>query len=172
MPPKRKQWANVSLNFIKKDLKSIPKHWLTFGERKSPVSNDTRKAANPGNGLLNYAYAILEGDTALAALTLGLDPGLGLMHTDQDGTKGLFYDLMEVGWPDVDLWLYRFLQQMVFKRNDFYETEWGETCLSIELRRALTRNASEFSRDIGSWVEFVAQRFSAKQAPNLLTQNH
>jgi CRISPR/Cas system-associated endonuclease Cas1 len=66
------------------------------------------------------------------------------MHTDQPGTKGLIYDLMEVGRPDVDFRLVRFLQKSVFTDDDFWETERGETRLSIELRRILTQNASEF----------------------------
>jgi CRISPR-associated endonuclease Cas1 len=167
-----KLWSGVPITYVKKDINRIPEHWLTFGERRSPVSNDTRKAANPGNALLNYAYAILEGETALAALTLGLDPGLGLMHTDQPSTKGLVYDLMEVGRPEVDFWLYRFLQKTVFTYHDFWETERGETRLSLELRKTLTKNASEFSALMGTWVEFVAQRLSSKPAPTLLTQSN
>ena len=167
-----KQWANVPLRFAKQQRNQIPAHWFTFGDRKSPVSNDTRKAANPANALLNYGYAILEGETSLAIMTLGLDPGLGFMHTDQPGSRGLVYDIMEVGRPDVDYWLYRFLQEIVFTGDDFWETERGEVRLSLELRRILTKNASEFSNSIGPWVEFISQRLSSKQAPTLLTQSN
>ncbi len=167
-----KQWAGVSLTFARKEQNKVPAHWLTFGDRRSPVSNDARKAGNPANALLNYAYAILEGETDLAVLTLGLDPGLGFMHTDQQSSRGLVYDLMEVGRPDVDLWLYRFLQKMIFTHGDFWETERGETRLSIHIRRMLTQNASEFSKAVGPWAEFVTQRLTSSPMPTLLTQSN
>ena len=39
--------------------------------------------------MLNYLYAILEAQTRIALLTVGLDPGLGLLHADQTARDSL-----------------------------------------------------------------------------------
>lgn len=166
------QWVDVPLTFAKKDREVIPDHWLRFGERRSLLNNGARKATSPGNALLNYAYAILEGETRIAILTQGLDPGVGLMHSDQEATDSLVYDVMETARPDVDLWLYRFLQKRTFTKDDFWETERGEVRLSLELRHSLTRNARELSRPVYPWIEFVAKSLSSKPIGTFLTQGN
>jgi hypothetical protein len=55
----------------------------TVGARTSPISGKQRHAANPANALLNYAYALLEAETTLALHASGLDPALGIWHTDE-----------------------------------------------------------------------------------------
>jgi hypothetical protein len=52
-------WKNGSLRFARKDEKSIPEHWRTFGQRRSPITDSPRLAANPANALLNYLYESL-----------------------------------------------------------------------------------------------------------------
>jgi CRISPR/Cas system-associated endonuclease Cas1 len=42
--------------------------------RGSLLTSSPRLAINPANAILNYLYAILEAETRLACLTLGLDP--------------------------------------------------------------------------------------------------
>jgi hypothetical protein len=37
---------------------------------------------NPANALLNYLYAILEAEARIAILSMGLDPGMGVLHAD------------------------------------------------------------------------------------------
>ena len=68
-------WKDVSLRFARKDEKSIPEHWRIFGQRRSPITDSPRLAANPANAMLNYLYALLEAETRFACLACGLDPG-------------------------------------------------------------------------------------------------
>jgi len=48
---------------------------------------------------LNYLYALLEAEARLAAATLGLDPGLGVLHVDTQARDSLACDLMEAARP-------------------------------------------------------------------------
>jgi CRISPR-associated endonuclease Cas1 len=58
---------------------------------------------------LNYAYALLRHLAEAEVLSLGLDPSLGLLHSDGRGKQPLLYDLMEVWRPMVDRWLLEWL---------------------------------------------------------------
>src|SRR5262249_43304676 len=78
-------WHDVRMQFPKRDSLMVPEHWLTFGSRTSPLSGfSPRLAINPFNAILNYIYAILESETRLAIAAMGLDPGMGFLHTDND----------------------------------------------------------------------------------------
>ena len=75
-------WRNLPIMFPQRDLQRVPDHWRTFGTRISALTGSPRLATNPGNAILNYLYALLEAETRLSAATLGLDPGIGVMHVD------------------------------------------------------------------------------------------
>jgi CRISPR-associated protein Cas1 len=47
------------------------------------------------NAALSYGYAILLGETVSALCAAGLDPAIGLLHTEQDRRPSLALDLME-----------------------------------------------------------------------------
>jgi len=88
----------------------VPDHWLTFGQRHSLLSKPSpRRAINPANAMLNYLYAILEAEARIAALRMGLDPGLGLLHADQRSRDSLPCDLMEPVRPKVDAFVLELL---------------------------------------------------------------
>ncbi len=75
-------WRDLPIQFPQKDLPRVPAHWHTFGSRISVLTGSQRLATNPVNAILNYLYALLEAEARLAATTLGLDPGIGVMHVD------------------------------------------------------------------------------------------
>src|SRR5207253_9221064 len=54
-----------------------------------------RSAATPAHALLNYLYALLEVEARVACLTVGLDPGLGVLHADLRSRDSLACDVME-----------------------------------------------------------------------------
>jgi CRISPR/Cas system-associated endonuclease Cas1 len=70
-------------------MRRVPEHWRNFGPRQSPLSGSPRLAANPPNAVLNYLYAVLESGARLAAAALGLDLGLGVLHTDTPNRDSL-----------------------------------------------------------------------------------
>ncbi|MDR1820385.1 MAG: CRISPR-associated endonuclease Cas1 [Methanobrevibacter sp.] len=54
-----------------------------------------RYAKDPVNSMLNYGYAILQGEIWRAIHLASLDPYCGFLHTDKYGRVSLVFDLME-----------------------------------------------------------------------------
>jgi CRISPR-associated protein Cas1 len=50
---------------------------------------------DPANAILNYAYAIPEGQMRQALSGAGFDLACGFLHADRCGRDALVYDLME-----------------------------------------------------------------------------
>ena len=63
-------------------LKRIPAHWGAISPRTSGRRERVRDATDPFNAILNYCYTLLEVETRIACEAVGLDPDLGLLHTD------------------------------------------------------------------------------------------
>jgi CRISPR-associated protein Cas1 len=164
-------WESTPVIFARKDDAKVPREWKTFGNRFSPLTNAPRKASNPANATLNYLYALLEAETRIAILTMGMDPGLGLMHTDQPARDSLALDLMEPARPIVDAWFLNLLLERRFARNDFYETPEGQIMLTKPLAHELTGTLPLWARAIAPIVERAASRFS-RSTPTRLTQAH
>ncbi|MEM2955071.1 MAG: CRISPR-associated endonuclease Cas1 [Candidatus Nanoarchaeia archaeon] len=62
---------------------------LPFGERQ-------HKAKNLFNAMLNYGYGILYSEIEKACILAGLDPYLGLLHSDRYGKPSMVLDLIEI----------------------------------------------------------------------------
>jgi CRISPR-associated endonuclease Cas1 len=118
-------WNGVPLRWAKADVSRIPDHWKHFGTRTSPLTRSPRLSVNPANALLNYAYAILEAEARIAALAVGLDSGLGVLHADINARDSLALDLMEVVRPMLDAWLLDMLASRTFRKADFVKTRDG-----------------------------------------------
>ena len=118
-------WRNLPINFPRKDLTRVPDHWRTFSSRISPLTGSPRSATNPANAILNYLYALLEAETRLAAATLGLDPGIGVMHLDTPYRDSLAFDLMEPIRPEVDAFVLDWIKRGPLPRNHFFEQRDG-----------------------------------------------
>jgi CRISPR-associated endonuclease Cas1 len=125
-------WHALPLHFVRRD--QTPEHWRTFGGRHSPLSGKPLKAASPGNAIINYLYGVLAGEMTIAITAAGLDPGMGIFHTDRDRRASLAYDALETIRPYVDGWLIAWLATTRFSKRDFYEEADG----AIRLTRPLT----------------------------------
>ena len=95
-------WRDFDVRFGARDRAAVPQHWLTFGQRHSPLTSSPRLAANPPNAILNYLYSLLEAEATLACHAVGLDPGLGVFHRDRKSRDSLALDVMEACRPAVD----------------------------------------------------------------------
>jgi CRISPR-associated protein Cas1 len=73
------------------------------------LTGNPRAAADPINAILNYLYAILEAESRIALIAVGLDPGLGILHTDQRSRDSLALDLMKSARPAVDQYVLNLL---------------------------------------------------------------
>jgi CRISPR-associated endonuclease Cas1 len=125
-------WASLSLNFARRH--EVPSHWQTFGVRNSPLTRRPHRAVTPCNAVLNYLYGVLASEMTIALNGAGLDPGLGIFHTDTDRRASLTYDAMEVVRPYVDGWLAAWLADARFSKRDFYEEADG----TVRITRPLT----------------------------------
>lgn len=171
-------WNTLPVSFPKNDLPRIPNHWLCFGARVSPLTGSPRLAANPPNAILNYLYSVLESETRLAAATLGLDPGLGVLHVDTSARDSLACDLMEPVRPQVDSYLLDWITRQPLRREWFVEQSNGNCRLTASLAVRLSETAVVWRRAVAPVAEWVARAFwSTIRSPDApmatrLTQNN
>lgn len=73
----------------------VPKEYTFSNRSRNPAKDEF-------NCLLNYAYGILYGLVERSCLLAGLDPHIGLLHTDNYNKKSLVFDLIENyrAWAD------------------------------------------------------------------------
>jgi len=94
--------ADRPVPWIARDRGAVPDHWLTIGPRSSPLGGTgPRRAVTPFHAALNVSFAALELEATIACQVLGLDPGLGILHSDTPGRNSLACDLMEAVRPQV-----------------------------------------------------------------------
>ena len=154
--------APLEIRFARRDTDRVPKHWRTFGGRSSPLANGARMAANPVNAILNYLYALLEAEAALAARIAGLDPGLGVMHADQDRRNSLAADLMEPLRPEVDAYVLDLVSSRTFSARDFHETSAGVCRITAPLTHELAETLKHWPMRMGRVAEDLADSLERK----------
>jgi hypothetical protein len=131
-----------------------------FGQRASLLTRSPRTATNPANAILNYLYALLEAEAILACDTVGLDPGLGIFHTDRRDRSSLALDLMEACRPAVDAYLLALLTQRVLAVEDFVETRQGACRLTPRFTAELAGTCEVWRAHIAPIVEQAAHTLS------------
>jgi CRISPR-associated endonuclease Cas1 len=153
-----KAWAGMRVTFAKNDLPKIPKAWTRYTQRTSILTDNSspRVATHPVNAVANYLYALAETEAVLACHVLGLDPSLGLLHTDKAGRDSLALDLLEVIRPDIDDYLLDVVQTHVFTRGDFYETRSGQCRLLAPLTHELAETVPAWAQALAPHAESIA----------------
>ena len=160
-------WAGVEVRYTGKGARALPDHWLSFGQRGSLLTQSPRLAINPANAILNYLYAILEAETRLACLTVGLDPGLGIVHVDYRNRDSFALDLMEAARPRVDAHLLEILRTRKFTRRDFAETARGVCRINPPLSHELAETAPRWAEAIAPAVEAVAEQLAKSEGSRI-----
>jgi hypothetical protein len=156
----------VPVNFNKSDSAKIPEHW--------------RLAVNPANAILNYLYAVLESESRLALATLGLDPGMGVLHNDLRSRDSLACDLMEPVRPKVDSLVLDLLFSEQLRREWFFEQRDGNCRLMGSFAEILWETATMWRAAVSTFAERIARciwdskmRQVRSQVPaTRLTQTH
>jgi CRISPR-associated protein Cas1 len=156
----------LAVSFARKDQARVPEHWRRFGPRQGQAGSSPRNAKTPANSALNLLYGLLETEARNACLKLGLDPGVGLLHTDKRDRDSLALDLMEAIRPDVDRWLFDVLAQRTFSRSEFAELETGVVRLSTKLAQEFCRTAPLWRAKIAPVAERVAQQIVTITRPD------
>jgi CRISPR-associated endonuclease Cas1 len=163
-------WQGVPVRFATADGVRRPRHWQAFRTRVSPLhggAGSPRKAVNPANAILNYLYAVLEAEARIAALAVGLDPMLGLLHADARSRDSLALDLMEPVRPAVDAWVLDLLTRRVFTKEDFFELETGQCRLMPAMTEALALTAPSWARLVLPVAQRVAAGLLASERPGV-----
>jgi CRISPR-associated endonuclease Cas1 len=150
-------WSTLPINFPKNDLPKVPRHWTFFGARVSPLTGSPRLAANPPNSILNYVYSILESEARLAAATMGLDPGLGVLHVDTSARDSLACDLMEPVRYQVDTYVLDWITRQPLRREWFVEESDGNCRLTALFAARLSETAPIWRRAVAPIAEWVAR---------------
>src|SRR5262249_27527390 len=70
-------WKGYPPSWRKSPRRSAPPHGQTTRERPSPLSDSARRAVDPANAILNYAYGVLEGQCRQALAAEGFDLACG-----------------------------------------------------------------------------------------------
>jgi CRISPR-associated endonuclease Cas1 len=170
----------VPVNFSKSDSSKVPEHWKRFGSRISPLTNSPRLAVNPSNAILNFLYAVLESESRLALATLGLDPGIGVLHNDLRSRDSLACDLMEPVRPKVDSLVLDLLFKEQLRREWFFEQRDGNCRLMASFAETLSETATMWRAAVGPFAEWIARclweskltRVQSKAPATRLTQTH
>jgi CRISPR-associated endonuclease Cas1 len=153
-------------NFAAKDRGRIPPHWSRYEGRRSVLAstNANRKAERPVNALLNYCYALLEAEAILACHAVGLDPGLGIAHSDTRGRQSLALDIIEPVRPAVDAHVLDLLERRTFRKAEFTETPDGHCRLKAPLTHELAESIPQWAQAVAPIVEQVAHTLGQAMA--------
>jgi CRISPR/Cas system-associated endonuclease Cas1 len=130
----------------------------------SSLTGSPRHATNPVNAILNFLYALLESEARLAAASLGLDPGMGVLHVDGQYRDSLACDLMEPVRPDVDAFVLDWLRREPLPRNLFFEHRDGNCRLMSAFASKLLETAPTWARLVTPIAEWFAQEIHKIQA--------
>jgi len=150
-------WRAIPIRFPDADLARVPAHWRTFRGRASPLTGSPRLSVNPANAILNYLYAVVESEARLAAVALGLDAGLGVLHADTNARDSLACDLMEPIRPAVDAYVADWLLHHPLRRKWFFEERNGSCRLMGSFVERLSATAPTWAQMIGPLAERLAQ---------------
>jgi CRISP-associated protein Cas1 len=131
-----RSWVGTPIKWRGTSRRPIPENWRFIGQRSSPYHlAGNRNAAHPVNAILNYAYAALESEIRVKAISEGYDPTFGIMHEGSDGSSKFVFDLMEPKRPCVDRAVLDFVKGQVFNPADFIIRSDGVCRLNPEMAR-------------------------------------
>jgi CRISPR-associated endonuclease Cas1 len=163
-------WHELPIAYPRVDLPRIPDHWRTFGSRISPLTRSPRLAVNPPNAMLNYLYALLESEARLALSALGLDPGIGILHSDTRNRDSLACDLMEPVRPQVDAFLLDWLKQSPLRREWFFEERNGNCRLMSSLAKRLSETSDIWKQALAPYAEGIARALWSMRSKSARTR--
>ena len=96
-------------------------------------------------------------DMLKEAVLMGLDPGLGFLHTDTANRDSLACDIMEPIRPKCDAFVLNWLQTEFLRRSDFWEDHNGNCRIGSPLAIRLCETSATWRKLIGPVAEYAAQ---------------
>ena len=113
-------------------------------------------AAGPVNAMLNYGYTLGESVARHACQIVGLDPALGVMHTDKPHRDSLALDLLEALRPTIDRTALQLLASRRFCYLNFTGTPQGQVRLTETVTYPLAASMPAWVGMLAHIVERVA----------------
>mgnify|MGYP003358022133 CR=1 FL=1 len=90
------------------------------------------------NAMLSFTYSLLTNSVASALETVGLDPYVGMMHSDRPGRASLALDMMEELRPALaDRFVISLINKRVVNGKHFVQKENGAVLMKDEARKIL-----------------------------------
>lgn len=96
----------------------IPERYKFKGRSKNPASDQF-------NCMLNYAYGVLYSRVESSCIIAGLDPYIGIMHTDNYNRTALVFDLIEMYRGYMDEVVFSLFSKRKIKQDMFDKIEGG-----------------------------------------------
>lgn len=137
-------FLGIPIKWNLKDAKVVPPHWKVITKRLSPLSSSSvnqgngtgRRAVNPFHAVLNYAYAVLQGQCKQSLVTQGFDTACGFLHADAIHRDSLVFDVMDAGLrPEVDQLVLNLFTTTTLTKGDFMSTKDGSIKFNPQFSR-------------------------------------
>lgn len=125
---------NVPINLIRGSLEgyegcSAKTYFKTLGmlipEKYKFQGRSRNPAEDQFNCMLNYAYGILYSNVEKACIIAGLDPYIGIMHTDNYNKTALVFDLIEMYRVYMDEIIFKLFSKRQVKKEMFDKIKGG-----------------------------------------------
>lgn len=111
---------------------------LILQQKKDFVFSDRnrRPPTDNVNAMLSFVYTLLTNNIASALETVGLDPYVGVMHTDRPGRASLALDMIEELRPVLaDRFVLSLINKKVVNVKDFIKKENGAVLMKDDARK-------------------------------------
>jgi CRISPR-associated endonuclease Cas1 len=140
-----KPWQEIALKWSGLSRRPIPPDWNKIGPRSMTWRRRGNNARHPINAMLNYAYGVLIGQFRKEIVAAGLDPSIGIVHSNPENPIPLVYDLMEPLRPVVDRAVLEFALSHTFTPGDFTINKWGGCRLNPQMARVVANRLAAMS---------------------------
>ncbi|MBM7624061.1 CRISPR-associated endonuclease Cas1 [Sporohalobacter salinus] len=112
-------------------------------ERYEFSGRSFRPAEDEFNSLLNYGYGVLYSKVEKACIIAGLDPYVGILHTDDYNKKSFVFDVIEPYRHHIDRIVMKLFSRKKVRKSYFDEIHGGVT-LNEEGKKLLIKNLNEY----------------------------
>jgi CRISPR-associated protein Cas1 len=151
--------ADLPLPWVSRDVGRIPASWAVVGPRNSALGGTgPRRAVTPFHAALNVLFACLEMEALIALRTVGLDPGLGILHLDAPNRASLALDILEPVRPALVLLLRELLGRRPLRLQDVVQRRDGEVRCRPSFLRELWETAPRWRLAVAPYAETVVER--------------
>ncbi len=128
--------GNVGKKYFKALSFLVPERYQFSGRSFRPAKDEF-------NCLLNYGYGVLYSKVEKACIIAGLDPYVGLLHTDGYNKKSFVYDVIEPYRHYIDRIVMKLIAAKKVKKEDFDKVH-GGVSLNEEGKKLLIKSLNDY----------------------------